>query len=481
MNIRLVEPVTPDIIENNLGQKLYHVKPIAADSAKYREFMQILQTEPCPSFLALGQWLLNFLKNSGFPSKAKDTIENPLYLMTDFSDPRPLKGLRVEGSNGIRDYPELCFLGFYTDWADLEESGIAEIFGHEYAHLWFSLLNFDVAKMQSNKFHTSTAVTDAFTAFYEGFAEHLQIVADDLAGKQEPPGELWDYGLDAKAWICARDQQLRSHAVKNNRFVYQTAIPGEEEFDSYINLHMAHITSSAFTPERLKNGSQVMASEGAVASVFYHIYISPIFKNQYCHDGFYRLFGAAREEVNAVQNLYLKILYALAQTDLESPRLFVDFVRTYGECFPAEREAMIKLFLELTHFVTVSHKAAGVFGNLYRIGRRGIVEDFKRAYVEAKALKKDLLAQVLAGEISLDAAVYPEVWVEGDYLIPPVPWEPEQLTRYCFDLNAASEVDLMSLKGTDLEQAKAVVSCREKRQGFKSPADFQGAFPDFIP
>lgn len=480
MNIRLVEPVPPDLVENDLGQKMYHVKPIAQDSAKYREFMRVMQTEPCHSFLALGQRLLNFLRNSGFPSKARDTIENPLYLMTDFSDPRPLKGLRIEDSDGIRDYPELWFLGFYTDWADLEKSGIAEIFGHEYAHLWFSLLNFDVAKMRSNKFHTSTAVTGAYTAFYEGFAEHLQIVADGLAGKQEPQGELWDYGLDAKAWVCARDEQLRNHAVKNNRFVYQTAIPGEEEFDSYINLHMAHITSSAFTPERLKNGSQVIASEGAVASVFYHIYISPIFKNQYCPDGFYRLFGAAREEVNAVQNLYMKILSALARTDLQSPGLLAGFVRSYGNCFPAEREAMFKLFLELTHFVTVSHQAARVFGNLYRIGRRGVVEDFKRAYAEAKALKKDLLAQVLAGEISLDAAVYPEVWVEGDYLIPPVPWEQEQLTRYCFDLNTASEVDLMSLKGMDLERAKAVVAYREERQGFKSPADFQGAFPDYV-
>lgn len=35
---------------------------------------------------------------------------------------------------------------------------------------------------QSNRFQTSTAITDPFLAFLEGFAEHLEIVSWELDG-----------------------------------------------------------------------------------------------------------------------------------------------------------------------------------------------------------------------------------------------------------------------------------------------------------
>ena len=476
MKIKLVEPVTLDLITDASGQALYHVRPIAQDSPKHRALIQLLQEEPCPQFLLLGQWLLNYLRNADFPCEARDTMEGPLYLMTDFTDPRPLKGLRIEDENGLLDLPDVYFLGFNTNWEDLASSGIVNIFGHEYAHLWFYLLNFDASQMRSNKFHTSTAVTDAFTAFFEGFAEHLQIVTQELTGAGSGP-ELWDNALGLNAWVCLRDQQLRNHAVKNNRFIYQTALPDAEDSKTYVHMHMAHITSSAFTPERLKNGSQIIASEGALASIFYFIYQSETFKNQYCSPEFYRLFGVTPAEVDPVQNLYLKLIHALAKTDMKNPRLMLGFVRSYGECFPAEREEMLKLFLELTHFTTVSHQAAELFGDLYRIGRRGVIQDFKETYLKVKSFTDQVLKGVLEGRTPLDQAMYPEIWVTGAQVIPPVPWEPENLVPYVFDLNTASEVDLLSLTNIDLEQAKAIVRYREQHEGFSSLGDFQSIYP----
>lgn len=476
MNIRLVEPITLNKVSDEKGQSMYRVRPIAPDSPKHQAVMRLLGEKPCPEFLRLGEWLINYLRNTGFPCLAPDTLEGPLCLMTDFTDPRPLKGLRIETSEGVQNYPDLYFLGFYTDWDNLAESGVVDIFGHEYAHLWFYLLNFDSSLMRSNKFHTVTAVTDPFTAFFEGFAEHLQIVTEDLAGRGETE-ELWDCALDTRAWLCRRDQQLRSHAVKNNRFVYQTALPGQEEFSNYVNLHMAHLTSSAFTPEKLKNGSQVAASEGAVASVFYHIYSSPVFKNHYCSAEFYSKFGAIQTDVGPVQNLYLKIFHTLSKMDFQRPCLLSDFIRVYGECFPLEREALFKLFLELTHFTTVSPEAAGIFGDFCRIGRRGVIEDFKKVYLQVRAFKEDLTAKVLAGVVPLDEALYPQIWITGDERIPPVPWEPGHLAPYEFDLNTASEVDLLALARIDLERARQITAYREENRGFKSLEDFQRAFP----
>lgn len=472
MKIRLVEPISPEPIQDQFGRSMYHVRPLTPQSPKYSALMEILGTKSCLQFLNLGQWLLNYLGNSGFPCKAQDTLHNPLYLMTDFSDPRPLQGLRIEADGNVVDLPSIFFLGFYTDWEDIQGSGVADIFGHEYAHLWFYLLNFDPSLRKETKFHTCTAVTDVFTAFFEGFAEHLQIVSQDLAGEGRPQ-EIWDHAMDIKAWLCYRDKQLRHHAVVNNRFVYQTALPEVEGYSIYADLHLAHITSSAFTPEKLKNGSQVLASEGAVASVFYHIYQSPFFKNQYCAQDFYQMFGTSSKEVDPVQNFYLKIFHALAKTDLQSPRLFTEFVGTYGECFPEEREELYKLFLELTHFTTVSHVAPRVFGDLYRYGRRGDMDLFRQKFAEMKEFKDRTLSQVLRGELALDAAVYPELWLTGKEQIPPVPWE-SRLIPYQFDVNTASEVDFLAL-GISLEAAKALVRAREAGRGFASQGEFHTA------
>ena len=46
------------------------------------------------------------------------------------------------------------------------------------------------ALSQSNRFQTSTAITDPFLAFLEGFAEHLEIVSWELdGGKAAAQGE----------------------------------------------------------------------------------------------------------------------------------------------------------------------------------------------------------------------------------------------------------------------------------------------------
>lgn len=478
MKIRLVEPISIETVTSESGSELYHVRPLGEGSAKYTALMKQLEQKSCTDFLLLGEWLLNYLRNSKYPSLAKQTMEQPLYLMTDFTDPRPLRGLRVEEEGGSIDYPDLYFLGFYTNWDNLEESGVAEIFGHEYAHLWFYLLNFDSQLMPSQMFHTSTAKTDVFTAFFEGFAEHLQIVAQEQAGIKRDDNELWDYALDINAWLSYRDKQLRHYAVINNRFIYQTALPGIEEFSCYADLHMAHITSSAFTPEKVKNGSQIIASEGAVAAVFYRIYTSKVFKNRYCSPEFYQPFGVVRQDVNPFQNLYLKVFYALSKTNLQSPRLFTDFIRSYGDCFPEEKEDILKLFLELTHYTTVSTDAASTFGKFYQIGRRGNIDLFRQGYKDTLAFKEKLLKDVMNG-LPLDGAIYPEIWVTGVEEIPPVPWEPE-LVPYRFDLNTATEIDLLALAGVDLSMAKKIVRFRESRGGFESLEDFTGTFPGVI-
>lgn len=269
-----------------------------------------------------------------------------------------------------------------------------------------------------------------------------------------------------------RDTQLRYHGVINDRFVYNTALPFIDDYDTYAGLHMAHITSSAFMPERIKNANQLLASEGAVASIFYHIYINDVFKNRYSDKAFYSSFGMDRDSVDPVQNLYLKILYVMTRLDMSKPTLLTDFIKAYGDNFPDEKKELYSLFVRLTYFSTVSDDARHVFERLYRIGRNGEVEPFRTALRESSELKTRLIEQLLSGEVSLEAAVRPDIWIDGDEYIAPTPWNPEIKVRYKFCANSATAVDFLSMSGMTVKRAEQLIMQREQLGGFKSVEEF---------
>lgn len=484
------------------GDEVYLVKPIPESSKKYHVLNEILRQSPCKEFITLGERLKYFISKTKYPTLFTETASEDLYIMTDFSDPRPLIGLcfvedeeqvesvlkdhssedEVENYKKINAKENLLFIALATDWEYLNDGSLAGIFGHEYSHLWFLLLNFPSDRQTSNKFHCSTGITDPYTAFNEGFAEHLEIVSLDLAPElkeSELHQDFWDNGMNINAWLSYRDKQLRYHAVKNNRYVYRTATPDLDEYPSYIDLHMAHITSSAFLPEKVKNGSQILASEGAMASVFYQIYNHPTFQNRYLPEEFYQQFGVSKEVVNPVENLYLKIFYALAQPNPTDRFPMIHFVESYGECFPEEKEELFTLFLEMTHYTTVSHEAAALFGENYRRGRRGLIEPYKDILQLVIDFKKEVTQQVINGERPLDGALYPPLWVKNpDCVITPVPWVLDYHVEYELDLNTATVIDYLSFEGIDLEMGKKIVQDRTERKGFANFEEFKKLYPD---
>ncbi|MCL1997152.1 MAG: helix-hairpin-helix domain-containing protein [Turicibacter sp.] len=461
MNYILAEAISHEQILEVNGEKLYRAKVLETSSSKFIAFSKILENSPVSYFIKIGQYLATFLK-----------IENPIVFVTDWTDPTELIGLRLETGEGKEiDYPNLSFLAFYTDWEKISTAEhIEKIFAHEYSHMWLEWLGRDSSLSLANKFHTSTSITDYFMAFFEGLAESLEIVTKDLMGYKLAEGELWDGGLGCYLWLCDRDEQLRYHAVKNNRFIYHTATPYIEDFDTYSNLHLAHITSSAFTPERVKNGSQMLASEGAIASIFYQIYAHELFKNTYMEESFYTAFGA--DIIDPICNLYLKILYAISKIDLQKPSLTTDFIRSYGECFPSEKEAMYNVFAKTTNFATMSNAARDACQETYRIGRRGNMDELQKAVSVRNSIIDKLRMKMLNGQIALDEEIYGEVWIEGDEKIPPTPWEPDVLVNYRFNVNTATAVDFMALKGVSMNTAEKLVIERDRRRGFTSVEEF---------
>ena len=205
MDYIIAEATSLDQVTDSHGNKLYQARELTSASYKFSAITKILESNPVSYFLKMGRLLANYLNSN-----------HPLVFVTDWSDPTELTGLRLETEDGFKDYPDLCFMGFYTDWDSIEQSGINEIFAHEFSHVWLNWMGYDPSRSLSNKFHTCTAITDPYMAFFEGFAEHLEIVTRDMSGYTQ--NGLWDYAYDVNAWLCARDTQLRYHGVINDRF-----------------------------------------------------------------------------------------------------------------------------------------------------------------------------------------------------------------------------------------------------------------------
>ena len=461
MDFIIAEAISHEPIITDEGVKLYHARALDSTSPKHTAFVEMLDKNGLFPFVRIGQYLAHYLK-----------YDQPIVFVTDWEEPVELFGLRLEIKGKDVDYPNLGFTAFYTDWDNL--SITVDLFAHEFSHVWIYWLGMDWSLSLANKFHTSTSITDFYMAFSEGFAEWLEIVTKDLRGYRFKDGELWDYGYDGNALISQRDQQLRYHAVKNNRFIYQSAVPYAEDFSStYANLHMAHITSTAFTPERLKNGSQILSSEGAVASIFFQIYVHEMFKNTYENEDFYVAFGATSQELTPIENLLLKILYAMAKIDMKQPSLMTDFIVSYGKCFPMEKEEIYNVFTKTTHFATVSPEARELFGEIYRVGRIGDVASAVDLIKNARTpLVADLRMKLLEGNLELDNAVYDEIWVTGDKEIPPTPWELSITVRYRFNINTATAIDFMAINNVTLDIGERLVIARESQNGFDSADEF---------
>lgn len=458
------------------GKEVYRVREVSLESEKAKKLLLLLRRKPCSLFISIGEKLNYYLLNSG----RGENVEKDLYIMTDFSDPRPLRGLcLMDGDREVKK-EKLFYIAFNTDWEQIDNGNFEEIFAHEYSHLWLYILGFDPNKMRSNVFHCVTSMTDPFTAFMEGLGNSLEIVSyqnglEKIA--QQKFDRLWDCALDITAFLSYRETQLRYWIVPNNRLVYDRLVPEMEKYDDYVKLHLDYISSSAFLPERVRSGNQILASEGFISTLFYYLYREETFKNSFSGPEFYRQFNSSPEEISPLENLYLKILYAIARIDFKNTEQpAIEFLKNYGSFFPREKDKLYRLFLELTHFTTVSYRARELFSNFYLTGRRAEIENFKARYKEIKEFKEETTKKVLAGELDLGAALYPSIWVENICCqIPPCPWMPKQKENFIMDLNSASLIDLMSL--TLKKEAEKIIKKRSEQNGFVSLEQFKELFP----
>jgi hypothetical protein len=401
-------------------------------------------------------------------------------------------GFWLEDAKGQRELVPAGYVDLVVDAESVEDGNLEEIFSHELGHQILGELVGQLPSGQSRNMHQSMAITDNPTAFNEGYAEHFQTLVRDATVNphlREMSKGATSVDLDL-LWISRLDQQLRTDGVKRNLFIHRKALPPaalDPAADPY-RLYLDDQTSTAFLNDQLRNGQQMMASEGVIATLFYRIVNDPKLREHYRDAAFYRPFlGAAvrddslRQVISPYENVNLKLLFAMrrsAKAIASGEPPMIALINSYAAAFPDEAPQIYRVFIDTTRGAVTSQELADAFSHASENGRRGGIGQFRPTAHTAFSLLKTTTDRVVRGELPLDANLGPQLWLlNPDFKIAPAIWDSERTLAFTLNLNAATEVDLMTIPGIDLATARRIVDARSARGFFRSLDDLNSILP----
>ncbi len=323
-----------------------------------------------------------------------------------------------------------------------------QIFPHELGHVILTQLAGLPQHGGSNQMHAIGVRTDAFNAFNEGFAEHFQVLAlddpDALSETREllrddfferrSAMQLREYAQELEAlwpvpgrrrvvfplWFSSNEQALRFYAVKANAFARQPRIPARllraDPYEAYLLENVMPGRPS----DAPKNPAQLVSSEGVVAAFFVAWATSGELQHTRREAAFYAPFGVTPASVTPFENAYLKLFHAFS---VSRPADLPAAIAGYKACFPDEAPAVDRL---------VRRIALGQ--SLDGVARIWLAND----------------------DFRIGTSVFDQF---------------RSLPRvHTFDLNAASEVDLVAVPGVSSEMADAI----RRRSPYHSLEDLHG-------
>src|SRR5208337_4785643 len=152
--------------------------------------------------------------------------------------------------------------------------------------------------------------------------------------------------------------------IKRNVFVHRKAIPSSayDKADPYV-IFTDGETSPDFLHDELKNGQEMMASEGVISTLFYRIVNDDHLRNTYRDAAFYGDFFSedppadVRSAITPYENVNLKLfaaMRAVGQGVSLSHPLALTIVRQYAKMFPDEADSIYDVLLSTTYGATVS-------------------------------------------------------------------------------------------------------------------------------
>lgn len=470
--------------------KSYPVFRLAEDSPLLHETYQVLETSFAHRVILLDRYARNLLLSEIAGQAPPQYLTEPTYLlMSQEEGGFPRYGFWIEDTKGQRQLVLAGYVDLVLDQDSVEGGNFEEIFSHELAHQVLHELVGRLPPGNSRNMHQSMTITDDSTAFDEGYAEHFQPLVRDATTNprvRELTNGATSTDLDL-LWISRLDTQLRTDGVKRNLFIHRKALtpsaldPGVDRYRLYLDSE----TSTAFLNDELRSGQQMMASEGVIATLLYRMVNETLLRDHYRELAFYRPFLGAdiladrlRQTISPYENVNLKLFVAIRRASnaiaTGAPPM-IAVVNNYAAIFPDEAATIYKVFLQTTRGVTASQELEEAFERAAAHGQHGDIGAFRSNSVDAFSMLKSTIDRVARGELALDANLGPQLWlVNADFKIAPAIWIPERTLPFTLNLNAATEVDLMTIPGVDLATARKILSARRALGFFRSLDDLNG-------
>jgi DNA uptake protein ComE-like DNA-binding protein len=355
-------------------------------------------------------------------------------------------GFWLRDGQGERFVPD-AFVDLVVDADIVANGGFEEIFAHEMGHVFLRRLLPNLPFGYSRTPHLSFAVTDYPTAFDEGFATHFQPLVRRLTRNAALHDE--DLGLTFKPlvpyWLSNLDRSARTDGVRRNWFVQLQAPQGR---DSSVE------RGTLFDVERLKNGNQMLASEGVVATLFYR-WLAP---------------GPGDER--ALLGRYGDMFDAFAALNKLKPGpdspLMLQLVASHRALFPKESERMLTILLDTTYGATADATLTPRVESVAARGRAGDMQTFVAELTATRKAMAQLRESVLKNPDTAGAALGPNIWLLSDAPM----GGPDKNAKRAINLNTAERDELLKLPGIDEATATRMLETRRSAGPFRDLNDF---------
>ncbi len=476
------------------------------DSEAAQQAAHLLESSYARQALVLHRYVKNFLAHQ--PGADPAEVSEPTYFVLGGTGGYASLGFWLEGDQGqLIDKRTASYVRGLSvnagSWGDFEQ-----LFPHELGHAMLAELSGWQEGTLASQSHQVTMLTDYFYAFNEGWAEHFQAVAVDhttngdlqalretllLVGEQGPYGRL-AHDLEGRCAVCLAkaslplwhdqlEQHLRYTGVKSNLFAHQIIVPDGTLLTSDANAILTY--QNIIPPDDkaiVRNGSQMLANEGFIATLFYRMVNDPHLQQSYREPAFYDRFLPPGYEVEWTQtspqelfgpmdNVYLKLFWVFARyVDLDGDLLgdspTIMMLKGYATEYPDEAEWLYRIFLETTLGMTVESRAWPMAQD--RIAGRLSVD-------EHQAYLNGLHRQLVAGQLNLDSALGPQIWLRNaDVQVGA--WALDAYGSilpgpYNFNLNAATVADLHTVPEIDVQLAHEIVQMRDEQGSFHTLDD----------
>jgi hypothetical protein len=223
----------------------------------------------------------------------------------------------------------------------------------------------------------------------------------------------------------------------------------------------------------LKNAQEMLSCEGVAASLFYGINSDESIMNSYMPIDYYNKFLIKplsdevdiKEMFTPFENVVLKNLWVMSKIkedhrDGVSP--FMDFIKTWCQAFPTDREKILQIFIYITAARTIDNDTAGIYEKMSLAGMMGRMEEFIKIKDEYAAHVDSLIKGVLDGQFQIDGNIGKEIWIENPKVNTPwIFWPGEEKKPLRININTASLYQLESFPKITCDAAGKIIERRD--------------------